>query len=136
MVAHEQEAESIRSTHADWRGVWLKIARKGTGKVVQLVKCSPCKHENLNSSSQKQNEGMVEHTCNLRAREAEASRTLGLPGQSAQPNSDFLAYERFCLKNIVVDMVPGEQYQRLLSSTAMFTHMYLHTDGTHNEHIE
>lgn len=136
MVAHEQEEESIHSTRADWRGVWLKIARKGTGKVVQLVKCSPCKHENLNSSSQKQKKGMVEHTCNPRAREAEVSRPLGLPGQSAQPNSNFLACERLCLKNIMVDMVPGEQYRRLLSSTAMFTHMCLHTDGTHNEHIE
>lgn len=134
MVAHEQEEGSIRSTRADWRKVWLKIARKGTGKVVQLVKCLPCKHQNLNSSSQKQKEGMVEHTCNPRAREAEASRFLGLPGQSTQSNRDFLACERLCLKNIVVDMVPGEQYQRLLSSTGMFTHMYLHTDGTHNEH--
>lgn len=110
MVAPQQEEGSIRNTRADWRGVWLKTARKGTGKVVQLVKCAPCKRENLNSSSQKQKEGMVEHTHNPRAREAEASRSLGLPGQSAQPNPDFLAYERLCLKNIVADMVPGEQY--------------------------
>lgn len=138
MGDHEYEEESIRNPGAEWKGVCLKTVRRGTGRMAQLVRCLPYKHENLNSISQKQKVDVVEQVYNPRAREAWASQSLGLPGQPAQPNQQLPGlWETPSEKNIRLDMVPGEQYQRLTSSLHMHAHSRIpaHRWDTQQTHL-
>lgn len=119
-----------------------------TGRIVQLVKCLPPKHENLNFifRSHVKTPGLVVNSCNLRAAEEETWRSLGLTSHLPEPNWwtpglwETQSQKRCVLFRMTPEMVlwPSQAYAYMYihahAPPPTHRHMHLNTRGyTHQK---